>query len=192
MLTVKVTSKTVVADGICSFELTSAEGVLLPAFSAGSHIEVHLPGGLIRQYSLCNNPDENHRYVIGVLKDPGSRGGSVAMHELMEGAEIVIGEPKNHFALARHATHSILVAGGIGITPLLCMAKRLVNEGASFELHYCARTLDKIAFKERFRLHDLVSNTFLHLDDHGDSQQFNTRATFSRSADPGTHVYRAP
>lgn len=189
MLTVKIATKTVVADGICSFELTRSGNGTLPEFSAGAHIDVHLPGGLVRQYSLCNDPDERNRYVIGVLKDPLSRGGSVAMHEIAEGDEITISEPRNHFPLAPNAAHSILVAGGIGITPLLCMAERLAREGASFELHYCARTLEKIAFKERLRLNHLRGHTFIHLDDAGDSQRFDAGATCASRKGADTHVY---
>ena len=87
----------------------STSTVALPAFSAGSHIDVQLPNGLTRQYSLCNDPSESHRYLIGVLKDPATRGGSLAMHELVkEGDVLVISTPKNHFALARDARLSLL------------------------------------------------------------------------------------
>ena len=113
----------------------------LPAFSAGSHIDVHLPNGLTRQYSLCNDPSEGHRYLIGVLRDAASRGGSKAMHEQVEEGNVLhISAPKNHFPLAHEATHSVLVAGGIGVTPILCMAERLAVTGASFEMHAFAGT----------------------------------------------------
>src|SRR4051794_9374755 len=125
-LAVRVVRKTTEAVDICTFELGDASGKALPPFSAGSHIDVTLPNGLTRQYSLCNDPTESHRYLIGVLKDPGTRGGSKAMHELVaEGDSLEISAPKNHFALAHHATRSLLLAGGIGITPILCMAERL-------------------------------------------------------------------
>jgi vanillate O-demethylase ferredoxin subunit len=162
---------------------------VLPVFSAGSHIDVHLPGGLVRQYSLCNDPRENHRYLIGVLKTPDSCGGSRAMHELMQGAKLAISEPRNHFALAPQATHSILVAGGIGITPLLSMAEQLAIDGASFELHYCARSLEKIAFKERLALDPLVARAFLHLDNQHDGQRFDARALLERCKHGRTHLY---
>ncbi len=78
MIEVIVTRKRLEAEGIYSFELAPAEGSMLPALSAGSHIDVHLPNGLVRQYSLCNHPQERHRYLLGVLLDPASRGGSQA------------------------------------------------------------------------------------------------------------------
>lgn len=99
-LSVRVARKHIEAVDICSFELVSADGGALPAFAAGSHIDVGLSNGLTRQYSLCNDPTENHRYVIGVLKDPASRGGSRAMHEQVhEGNLLLISPPKNHFPL---------------------------------------------------------------------------------------------
>jgi hypothetical protein len=91
---------------------------------AGSHIDLHLPNGLERSYSLCNSSDERERYVVGVLKDRASRGGSRAVHEQLRiGMKIEISEPRNNFPLQEAADHTVLVAGGIGITPLLCMAR---------------------------------------------------------------------
>jgi len=90
-LSVRVARKAVEATDICTFELLQTNGAALPAFSAGSHIDVHLPNGITRQYSLCNDPAESHRYVVGVLRDPKSRGGSQAMHDLVhEGATLQI------------------------------------------------------------------------------------------------------
>ena len=140
-LTVRVARKAAQTADIATFELVDAGDRPLPAFSAGSHIDVHLPDGLTRQYSLCNSPAEGHRYLIGVLRDPASRGGSAAMHEAVhEGDLLHISAPKNHFALAHGASHSVLVAGGIGVTPILCMAERLHATGASFEMLYCTRS----------------------------------------------------
>src|SRR5947209_15187515 len=96
-LTVRVTRRTAEAVDIDTFELIDADGKALPPFSAGSHIDAHLPGGMTRQYSLCNDPTESHRYLIGVLRDAASRGGSAAMHALKEGDTLRISAPKNHF-----------------------------------------------------------------------------------------------
>jgi vanillate O-demethylase ferredoxin subunit len=140
ILQVRVARKCAEAQDICSLELVPLDGQSLPAFTAGSHIDLHLPGGLVRQYSLCNDPQDTGRYVVGVLREAASRGGSAAVHEqVQEGQQIAIGAPRNHFALhadgpARH----LLLAGGIGITPVLAMARQLAREGADFELHYCA------------------------------------------------------
>jgi vanillate O-demethylase ferredoxin subunit len=151
---VLVSRKSIVADGICSFELCLANGELLPAFTAGAHVDVHLPSGVVRQYSLCNAPQERHRYLIGVLKDPSSRGGSQAMHDWVEqGHTLHISEPRNLFPLAGEGTTHLLIAGGIGITPMLAMAHELEHRGADFELHYCFRSPDRAAF-----LDELVAN----------------------------------
>jgi vanillate O-demethylase ferredoxin subunit len=118
MIEVQVAARHDEALDICSYELTPVDGQALPAFTAGAHIDVHLPDGLIRQYSLCNHPEERHRYLIGVLKDPASRGGSRSLHEqIRPGMRLLISEPRNLFTLAAEARRSLLFAGGIGITP---------------------------------------------------------------------------
>ena len=105
------------AQDTISVELRPVDGGEFPAFTAGSHIDLHLPNGLVRSYSLSNDSRERHRYVVGVLRDRASRGGSRCVHEsLRVGMPITISEPRNHFALDETATHSVLVAGGIGIT----------------------------------------------------------------------------
>ena len=185
---VKITRKTVLATDICAFELQSASGTPLPPFSAGAHIDVQLGAGLIRQYSLCNNPNDTHRYLIGVLRDPGSRGGSIAMHALTEGDLIEISEPKNHFPLHPEATHSILLAGGIGVTPLLCMAERLAHAGASFEMHYCCRDPQRAAFRERLAQTDLKDRVRLYFDDAPPGERIDL-ATLLNTPAARTHVY---
>lgn len=122
---VRVARKTLEAQDICSFELVAADGGALPPFTAGAHIDVRLEGGLVRQYSLCNDSRETQRYQIAVLREPASRGGSRAMHALEPGKELDISAPRNHFALAPGANRHLLLAGGIGITPILCMAEHL-------------------------------------------------------------------
>lgn len=149
LLKVRIERRDNEAEGICSYELVSVDGAPLPAFSAGAHIDVHIAPGLVRQYSLCNSPSERHRYVIGVLRDPASRGGSQAMHEqIRAGAALTISAPRNHFPLV-DAPRSVLLAGGIGITPLLSMAETLSAQGAQFELHYCTRSPERTAFRDR-------------------------------------------
>jgi vanillate O-demethylase ferredoxin subunit len=170
-LNVRVARKHAEALDICTFELVHAAGQALPAFSAGSHIDVHLPNGLTRQYSLCNDPQESHRYLIGVLRDPASRGGSQAMHELVqEGSLLRISAPKNHFPLAHAAARSVLIAGGIGVTPILCMAERLALSAAPFEMHYCTRSRERTAFAGRIAQSAFASQVQFHFDD-GDAAQ---------------------
>lgn len=188
-LSVTVGRKTVEAIDICTFELVGAGGARLPGFSAGSHIDVHLPGGITRQYSLCNDPAESHRYLIGVLKDPATRGGSKAMHELVnEGDTLQISAPRNHFALAHEARRSLLLAGGIGITPILCMAERLFVAGEAFELHYCSRSRERMAFHDRIRRSGFSSSAAFHFDDGDPDQKLQLDALLG-SRQAGTHVY---
>ncbi len=187
-LKVKVVKKTHESADICTFELATADGAALPAFSAGSHIDVHVRSGHVRQYSLCNDPRESHRYLIGVLLDPKSRGGSKAMHELEVGDELEISEPKNHFALAHSAQRSLLLAGGIGVTPILCMAERLSNIGADFEMHYCTRSQDKTAFVNRISQSPFSGRVAFHFDDGAPEQRLDL-TSLVRAPLPETHLY---
>lgn len=188
MIDVVVVSRNNEAQGICTYELASTDGSALPAFSAGSHIDVHLPGGLIRQYSLCNHPDEQHRYLIGVLKDPASRGGSQSLHEQINSGDCLrISEPRNLFPLAHEARRSLLFAGGIGITPILCMAERLAHNGADFELHYCARSGERAAFVERLRNSSFADRVFMHFDEQPETAM--NAAQVLANPQPGTHLY---
>jgi vanillate monooxygenase ferredoxin subunit len=161
----------------------------LPPFSAGSHVDVHVPGGITRQYSLCNDPAESHRYLIGVLKDPASRGGSEAMHtRVKEGDALTIGAPKNLFPLAHEARRSLLLAGGIGITPILCMAERLAAAGAEFEMHYCTRSPSRTAFRHRIQASTFEPRVQFHFDD-GDAAQKLDLAVLLGTPVAGTHLY---
>lgn len=188
-LTVRVARKQREALDIDSFELVAPDGAALPAFAAGSHIDVHLPGGLVRQYSLCNHPGETHRYQIAVLRDANSRGGSVAMHDsVQQGSTLQISAPKNHFALARGAQRHLLLAGGIGVTPLLCMAEALLSDAANFELHYATRSPERTAFAERIRASGLAAHTQLHYDDGAPAQKLDLAAVLSQPQ-AGVHVY---
>jgi vanillate O-demethylase ferredoxin subunit len=188
-IAVRVVRKRTEADGICSFELASADGTALPAFAAGSHVDVQLPAGTVRQYSLCNDPSESHRYLIAVLREAASRGGSAAMHDLVhEGSMLAISPPKNHFALAHDASAHLLMAGGIGVTPILCMAERLATMGAAFEMHYAARTLSRMAFVERIARSRFAARVRLHLDDGDAAHKLDITGVLA--AQPaGTHVY---
>lgn len=186
---VRVARKTVEAEGICSFELVRTDGQPLPAFAAGSHIDVEIPGGATRQYSLCNDPAETHRYLIAVLRDAGSRGGSVAMHDSVnEGDVLSISAPKNHFALAHDAASHLLLAGGIGVTPLLCMAERLAQVGAAFEMHYCTRSKARTAFALRIAASVFASRVAFHFDNGPADQRLGLDAVLA-DPQPGRHLY---
>ena len=145
---VRVNKITAEAADIRAFEFVSVNGVL-PRFTPGAHINVKIEEGLVRQYSLCNDAQETSRYLIAVKRAPDSRGGSQTMHERVAVGDILsISAPLNHFPLQPRATHHLLVAGGIGVTPLIAMARELRSSGASFELQYFARSIEHTAFHE--------------------------------------------
>jgi ferredoxin-NADP reductase len=136
------------APGINSYELVDPLGRPLPEATAGSHIDVHLPGPLIRQYSLSNDPTDRRRYVFAVLKDEAGSGGSKALHKTVHVQDTIrIGVPRNNFRLDETASRYILLAGGIGITPLKAMCHRLAALNADFVLHYCSKAPEYAAFK---------------------------------------------
>lgn len=136
------------AKAVHSFDLRPLDGGLLPPFTAGAHIDLHLPNGLVRSYSLVNAPSERHRYLVAVSRDAKSAGGSRFLFEqAMVGETIKIGLPRNNFALVEGAPEVVLVAGGIGITPLYCMIQRLEEIGASWRLFYGARERASAAFR---------------------------------------------
>lgn len=188
-LSVRVARKALEAADICTFELVAVNGGPLPAFSAGSHVDVQLPGGLTRQYSLCNDPKETHRYLIGVLRDPASRGGSQAMHEQVEEGQLLqISAPKNHFPLAHDARRSLLLAGGIGVTPILCMAERLAITGADFEMHYSTRSRERTAFCQRIVSSAYAPKVQFHFDDGPTAQKLDIAALLA-APQSGVHLY---
>jgi vanillate O-demethylase ferredoxin subunit len=188
-LAVRVARKAQEATDICSLELVATDGGKLPEFTAGSHVDVHLPGGLTRPYSLCNNPSETHRYVLGVLREPTSRGGSLAVHNtVQEGDLLHISAPKNHFAMAPDAKRSLLLAGGIGITPILSMAEHLSAGAADFSMHYSTRSAGRTAFHARIAAADFADQVQHHFDD-GDAAQKLDLAAVLAAPQTGTHLY---
>lgn len=178
------------AEGINSYELIAAGGDLEP-FTAGAHIDLHLPNGMIRSYSLVNDPSERHRYVIAVNKDAAGRGGSVFVHDALRAGDVIaVSRPRNNFGLDENVAHSILIAGGIGITPLLSMIRRLDALGRSWELFYAARTRLAAAFLDELR--NLPSqprdNLHLNFDDEPSGRMFDLREIVT-SARRGAHFY---
>lgn len=189
VLTVRVARKTREAQEIVSFEFVRADGLALPAFAAGAHIDVHVPGGFVRQYSLCNSPAEQHRYLIAVLREPSSRGGSAALHErVREGDVLTISPPRNLFAIEPSARRHLLLAGGIGITPLLSMAEQLAADGADFTLHYCTRGYARTAFYDHLRASAYADRVRFHIGDGRRSQRLDFAALLRNQPD-GTHLY---
>jgi ferredoxin-NADP reductase len=176
------------AQNIIRVDLRPMAGETLPPFEAGAHIDLHLPGGLVRSYSLANDSREHHRYVLGILKDPASRGGSRAVHEqLRVGMVLNISAPRNHFPLHEDAAHSVLIAGGIGITPILSMARRLTALNRSYELVYLARSRAAAAFIPDIAA--LAGQVHWHFDDEAGSPPDLQALLAARAPQGNTHYY---
>jgi len=189
LITVRVAARRIEALDIVSLDLVPEDGSALPAFAAGAHIDVHLPGGLVRPYSLCNPPGEEGCYQIAVLRDPASRGGSQAVHAHLEvGTALAISPPRNHFPLDVQAPFHLLLAGGIGITPLWAMAQALSQTGQPFELHFCTRSRARTPFLDTLASSPFAAQVQHHYDDGEPSQKLDIAATI-RQAPAGTHLY---
>ncbi len=166
LLKARVTSVERVSPDICAFTLEPVDAASFPAYEAGAHIDLHLPGQVIRQYSLCSALRADGRYRIAVKREDAGRGGSVAVHAtLVEGAEISISYPRNHFALESGARSVVLVSGGIGITPMLAMAETLEQKGTPFQFHVCARTQSICPFSDELAEASYRDRVKFHFDD---------------------------
>ncbi len=175
---------------IHSYEFVDPEGGELPPFSAGAHIDLHLGDGVLRQYSLCNPPGERHRYVIAVLRDAQGRGGSQRAHDRLRVQDRVrISRPRNHFRLEPDARKVVLLAGGIGITPIKSMAHALQAADADFELHYCARDAGAAAFGGELAAMLGESRLRLHFDDGDPARGLDIAGLLDGAPAAGTHLY---
>jgi len=148
-LNLQVATRADASEGVASFELRHPDGGELPDWGPGAHIDVHVsdPSGeqLVRQYSLCSDPDDRSCYRIGVLRELEGRGGSAAMHELAQGSAVTVSWPRNNFRLAPSKNY-VFIAGGIGITPIIAMVREAERAGANWELFYGGRTKASMAF----------------------------------------------
>jgi vanillate O-demethylase ferredoxin subunit len=174
---------------IVSFELAAMDGETFPAYEAGSHIDIRLPNGITRQYSLCCVTPGAAGYRIAVKLEPASRGGSAWLHASAEaGTVLEIGNPRNAFALNQDAAHHLLFAGGIGITPILSMAYELRRRKASFHLHYFTRGRGDVAFEAELNGTELAGHVSLHCGLAPEAVNASI-ATAVESAPPGSHAY---
>lgn len=178
------------AERINSYELVHPDGLELPPFSAGAHIDFHFHDGSVRQYSLSNDPVERHRYVIAVLREDDGRGGSQALHERVHVQRTVsVGKaPRNNFPLADGADRHLLIAGGIGVTPLKSMVHELERAGADFTLHYCTRSPATTAFRDEFAPLVKEGRVVYH-HDGGNPADGLDLAGLLETHDDGTHLY---
>jgi vanillate O-demethylase ferredoxin subunit len=158
------------ADGVKLFEFRHPHGRALPAVEPGSHIELHLPKGFVRQYSLLDPSDAPGTYRVAVKRDAAGRGASRWLHDAArEGFRFLVGAPENGFPLEENAPCSVLIAGGIGIAPIRCMIARLHALGRDWRLHYAARGRAEAAFADEFaargeRVRLYVDNTALDVE----------------------------
>lgn len=185
------------AEGICSFELADPSGKELPPFEAGAHIDVYLSNGLVRPYSLAGDPHIRDRYLLGVLREPNSTGGSKALHEQVRvGDMLSLGAVRQAFSLhtppVGEKRHSVLLAAGIGITPIKAMAHTLATRGESFELHYCAKSPKHAAFLSELKKLVPADRLHLHFDGGNASQSLDIARlldTQATNCQPNSHVY---
>jgi reductive dehalogenase len=187
VLQMEIESVNRLTDTITHYVLRAADGSALPEWEAGAHVDVVISPDKIRQYSLMGNPGDRHRYEIAVLRETDGSGGSVLLHRIFTmGRKLFVSRPINHFALEASAQHSILMGGGIGLTPMLAMAHSLYGNGRSFDLHYSVSTRASAAFAPLMQNVAWLDRMHLHISDEG------TRADFDRILKPhgrGTFVY---
>ena len=165
---VRVARKQALAGGIYLFELRHPDGGDLPPFTAGAHLTVQVPAGMRRNYSLSSNPGDAGFYQIAVKRDAGGRGGSISMvDDVKEGDLLSISAPRNNFELHPRAEKFLFVAGGIGITPVLCMMRHLKAQGNDdFKLIYCTRDAESTAFLPELTGDEFGEHVQVH-HDHG-------------------------
>lgn len=183
-----VANKKFIADKVVELELRDAEDGDLPVFTAGSHIDLHISPDLIRQYSIANNPQERDRYICAVLLEEEGTGGSKAVFEqLQQGDTLFISQPRNHFALNEDAEFNLLIAGGIGVTPLLSMAYRLKSLKKPFKFYYRAKQRNWAAYADLLveEFGDSVESLF---SDQGGREKFDLTEIFT-DLPTSTHLY---
>lgn len=189
MMPMRVVGKTAIATDVVLFELAHRDGAPLPPFSAGAHVTVLTPNGLTRRYSLCNGPAQTDRFLLAVKREPQGQGGSASMIEQVQcGDELLSSAPQNYFSLDDEASSHLLIAGGIGITPILSMLRELQARGADFKLIYLARNPEFTAFREELHAPELAGRVLLH-HDHGDLSRALDLSPWLANPREGTHLY---
>ena len=189
LMSLAVTYKADIASGITLFELCDPQARELPAFTAGAHIAVTTPNGLVRRYSLCNAPSERDRYQIAVQRDANGTGGSVSLVDSVKvGDRLSVATPENYFPLVQEAQRYLLIAGGIGITPMLAMLRELQAREANFELVYVARFPESSAFLDELAAPEFAGRVRIH-HSHGDPERALKLAPILAAPADGTHLY---
>ena len=189
---VVVRSTTLLARDTLAVEFAAVQGDELPAFEAGAHVDLFLPNGICRSYSLCNPPSERHRYVVGVKKACPSRGASSYIHDcLRAGQSITLSVPRNNFPLDQLAQMSVFIAGGIGITPIWSMIQKLEMEGRAWKLYYAARTRMDAAFRGDLEALEASApgRVDIRFDHEPGSAILDLNDIVAKNAGNGTHFY---
>ncbi len=165
MMTLRVARNEAIAEGINLLEFRDAAGQPLPEFTAGAHITIQAPNGMLRKYSLCNNPAERDRYQVAVKREVNGRGGSIDLIDHVKaGDQLKVSAPINDFRLPPRAQDFIFIAGGIGITPMMAMIKQVRADGKRFRLFYCTRSPQTTAFLDELRAPELKDSVTIHYD----------------------------
>jgi phthalate 4,5-dioxygenase reductase subunit len=189
MIPMRVVGKTCIARDVFLFELAHRDGAHLPAFSGGAHVTVLTPNGLTRRYSLCNDPAHMDRYLLAVKREHQGQGGSASMIDQVQcGDELLTSAPRNDFSLDHQAASHLLIAGGIGITPLVSMLRELQSRGADFKLIYLTRDPECTAFLEELQAPELADRVVLH-HDHGDLSRALDLSPWLANPREGLHLY---
>ena len=161
----RVTRNDKIADGIHLFEFRDTDGKPLPEFSAGAHIAIQVPGGLLRKYSLCNDPTERDRYLVAVKREVNGRGGSANLIDKVKtGDTLMVAAPVNDFGLPPRAQDFLFIAGGIGITPIMAMIREVHAQNKRFRLFYCTRSPETTAFRDELSAPEFKDNVTIHYD----------------------------
>jgi phthalate 4,5-dioxygenase reductase subunit len=175
-LPLRVTRNEQIAEGIHLLEFCDPRGNLLPEFSAGAHVAVRVPNGLLRKYSLCNDPAERNRYQIAVKRETNGRGGSINLIDAVKaGDELTVTAPVNDFGLPPRAQDFLFIAGGIGVTPIMAMIRQVMAEGKRFRLFYCSRSPETTAFRDELSTPQLKDMVTIHYDEGDTSRSLDLR-----------------
>ena len=176
-----------IADGITKYEFKSLDGADLPAWEAGAHLDLVVSPVFLRQYSMCGDPKDRSKYQIAVLREDSGRGGSLLMHRIfVEGRKIFASRPINHFALEPTATKTILMGGGIGITPMIAMAHEMHAANRDFVLHYSGRNRASMGFLDEMAAFPWADKVQLHITDEGTRADLTEITSGYQS---GAHIY---
>jgi ferredoxin-NADP reductase len=186
LIDMRVTAIRYAARDTNLYEFAPLDGKPLPTYEPGAHIDLHLPNGLVRQYSLLNPEPDGSSYTVGIKRDPASRGGSRYVHdELRVGKTLKIGAPRNNFPLVESASHVVLLAGGIGITPIWCMVQRLHKLGRAWKLYYACRSRADMAFLQTL---EAMGPAQFHFDDESAGNVLDVKAIVAE-APKDAHLY---